>query len=326
MEIGKVPNDVLKNIILDKIKNNREEVLIRPKIGEDCCALDFGEHACVLSSDPITGAVNEVGKLAVNVSCNDIASCGVKPLGLMVTILAPDGTTEKDLDLIMSQICETSAALNVDILGGHTEITSAVSRFVIISTAVGKILKSKLVTTSGAKPGDFIVMTKSAGLEGAAIIAHDKEAELIENLGKNAVEKAKLMINSTSVVREGIIAGEFGVNSMHDVTEGGLLGAIWEAAEASGVGAEIFKDKITIEKETLDICGFYGIDPLRLISSGCMIITCEDGEGLVRVLSEGGVKSAIIGKITENTEKKLISGVLDEEILQPGPDELYKVV
>ncbi len=93
MEIGKVPNDILKEIILNKIRCCRDEVLIRPKIGEDCAAVDFGEYACVMSTDPITGAVNEVGRLAVHISCNDVASCGVEPIGLLATILAPPGTT-----------------------------------------------------------------------------------------------------------------------------------------------------------------------------------------------------------------------------------------
>jgi len=326
MEVGKVPNHILKELILDKIKNNRKEVLIRPKIGEDCCAVDFGENVCVLSSDPITGAVNEVGRLAVHVSCNDIASCGVEPIGLLVTILAPPGTSEHDLDTIMTQICETANSLNVDIIGGHTEITTSVCRFVIITTAMGKVVKNKLVTTSGAKAGDSIVLTKSAGIEGTAIIANDKESELVKSLGKTLVDNAKRFMDSISVVKEGIIAGEFGVSSMHDVTEGGVLGAVWEVAEASGVGVSIYKENIPVAHETLEICKYYNINPLKLISSGCMIITCSDGDGLVKKLEENGVKGAVIGKITVEPVKTFVDEGFEEEILQPESDELYKVV
>lgn len=326
MEIGKVPNDILKHIILNKIKNTREEVLVRPKIGEDCCAIDFGENACVLTSDPITGAVNEVGRLAVNISCNDIASSGVEPIGLLVTILAPAGTTEDDLDLVMTQLCNAAAELNVDIIGGHTEITNAVTRFVINTTAVGKVLKSKMVTTSGAKPGDDVIMTKSAGLEGAAIIAHDKGNQLENVLGKELVNRAKEFIHQTSVVKEGVIAGNFGVHSMHDVTEGGILGAVWEVAEASEFGIQIFRDHILVEPETVEICNYYNINPLKLISSGCMIITCTNGPALVKKINDQGIKAAIIGKITTETPKKLVAGNHSEDILQPESDELYKVI
>lgn len=326
MEIGKVPNNILKEIILDKIKTNRKEVLIRPKIGEDCCAVDFGEHVCVLSTDPITGAVNEVGRLAVHISCNDIASCGVEPLGLLITILAPPGTTVEELDLVMTQICDTANQLNVDIIGGHTEITNSVNRFVIISMAVGKILKEKLIKTSGARAGDQIILTKSAGIEGTAIIAHDKEAELSAKLGEELVKNAKSFVNSISVVKEGVIAGDFGVTSMHDVTEGGVLGAVWEVSEASGVGARIYGDRIPVGIETVKICDFYGINPLKLISSGCMIIACPDGIGLVQRLKENNIDAAVIGELTECCDKLLIHGDKVEPILQPESDELYKVI
>jgi hydrogenase expression/formation protein HypE len=326
MEIGKVPNSVLQKIILDKIKYNRTDVLIRPKIGEDCCAIDFGENACVMSTDPITGAVNEIGKLAVHIGCNDIASCGVEPLGILVTILAPKGTTEQDLDMVMSDICQTSELLNVEILGGHTEITNAVTRFVIITTTVGKVPSNALVKTSGAQPGDRIILTKSAGIEGTAIIAHDKDEELHKNLEVETIETAKSFINSISVVKEGIIAGKFGVSSMHDVTEGGVLGAVWEVAEASVVGAKIYKDLIPIEEETKIICNYFDIDPLKLISSGCMLITCKDGDKLVKEMLEKGIKATVIGMITKETERIIKSGNGFEEIHQPDSDELYKVV
>lgn len=326
MEIGKIPNDILKDIILDKIKYNRKEVMVRPGIGEDCCAIDLGRELCVLSSDPVTGAANEIGRLAVLINCNDIASSGAEPLGLMVTLLAPPGTTEAELNKVMGQLCETANALNIDILGGHTEITDAVNRFVIMSTAVGKTRKETLVTTAGAKPGDHIVLTKSAGMEGTAIIASDKEEELKQHLSEGVVERAKTFIERVSAVKEGRIAGEFRVNSMHDVTEGGILGALWEVAEASEVGVEVWEEKIPVEKETAEICDYYGIDPMKLISSGCMLITCKDGDALVKVLSENGVNAAVIGTITERQEKVLVSHGGRKFIEPPASDELYKVI
>lgn len=326
MEIGKIPNTVLKEIILDKIKGSRKEILVRPKVGEDCCAVDFGDNVCVLSSDPITGAINEIGRLAVHISCNDVASCGAEPLGVLVTILVPPRATEEELELVMTQICDTANSLNVDIIGGHTEVTSAVNRFVIITTAVGSVLKDKLVTTSGAQEGDDIIITKYAGIEGTAIIAHDREEELCSKLEKDVIESSKALVKNISVVKEGIIAGRFGVNSMHDITEGGVLGAIWEVTEASGKGALVYNDKIPIMDETLKICGIYNINPLKLISSGCMIITCKNGSELVMQLESEGVKATIIGQITNSLEKRLVleDGYID--IAEPLSDELYKVV
>ncbi len=326
MDVGKLPNDILKKMILDKIKKTRQEILIRPGIGEDCCSIDFGENICVMSTDPITGTTNEIGKLAVHISCNDIASCGAEPIGLLVTILAPPKTTENDLGTIMNQLSEEASLVNVDILGGHTEITTAVNRTVLICTCVGKVLHKKMITSSGAKPKDLIIVTKSAGLEGTAIIAHEKEKELVHIFDEEFVERAKRYIDHISVVKEGIISGKFGASSMHDVTEGGILGAVWEVAEASNVGVKIYKDKVPVTEETRLICGHYGIDPLKLISSGCMLITCSKGEELIKLLSENGVHATIIGEVTQDKRKIIIENGSENMINQPSSDELYKVV
>lgn len=325
MEIGKVPNDILKEIVLGKLTKNRSEILVRPGIGEDCCVVDFGEFSCVMSSDPITGSANEIGRLAVHVTCNDVAACGVEPLGLIVTILAPPGTSECDLEIIMNQLIETSSSINVDIMGGHTEITAAVSRFVIICTAVGKAPKDRVVTTGGARNGHYLVLTKSAGIEGTAIIAFEKEKELAGHFDPDIIEEARSFIDSISVIREGIISADFGVSAMHDVTEGGVLGAVWEMCEASGSGVEIYYDKIPIAASTERICEYYGIDPLKLISSGSMLIAAEDGEGLVKKLKDENINAAVIGKLVQTERKIFFTDKEPINILQPESDELYKV-
>lgn len=327
LEIGKIPNSVLQKLVLDKIKSNRNDVLIKPKIGEDCCAVEFGEYLCVLSTDPITGTAAEIGKLAVHISCNDIASCGVEPLGMLVTILAPKGSTEEEIELLMNQLTETANMLNVEILGGHTEVTAAVNRFVVISTAVGKAIKDQLVSTSGAQTGDYVIMTKTAANEGTAIIANDKEHELGKCFGKDFVEKSKSFINNISVIKEGIVAGNFGVTAMHDATEGGILGACWEVAEASEKGIELIKESIFVAEETQKICDFFKIDPLKLISSGSMIITCKNGDGLVKELENNGVKASVIGRILQNpSDRFLVSNLIRENLSQPDSDELYKIL
>ena len=282
LKIGKIPNDLLKKIIFNKLKNNREEVLLRPKIGEDCTALDFDGDICLMSTDPITGASNELGKLAVYISCNDIASCGAVPIGILVTLLAPPGTIQAEIEMIMDQMSQTAASINVDILGGHTEITSSVTRIILNCTAVGRAKKGCMITTGGALPTDMLVLTKTAGFEGTAILAFDKMSEISGVIDDNLLCEAKSFIDKLSVIPEGIIAADFGVNAMHDVTEGGVLGAIWEMCEASETGVIINKENIPVAKSTLKICEYFNINPLKLISSGCMLIACCDGEGLVK--------------------------------------------
>jgi len=328
MESGKVPNEILNKFVLSKITKFREDVILRPGIGEDCAAIDFGKYACVLSTDPITAAANDIGKLAVHISCNDIASCGVEPLGLMVTILCPVGTSEVELENVMEQICLTAAELNVEIIGGHTEVTPAVNRMVLSTTCIGKTLKNTIVSSTGARAGDSIVMTKSAGLEGTAIIANDFEHKLVGIINADELNLAKGFIKAISVVKEGILASNFGATSMHDITEGGVLGAAWEVAEASGTGIIINKDIIPVETVTKTICKALDLDVLLLISSGCMLITCPDGEGLVKLLESNNIKATIIGTVTANKNERLLickkDGII-KDIEPPKADEIYKV-
>lgn len=325
MEIGKIPNSILKELVFDKLQLKRPEVLVRPQVGMDCCALEFGNYACVMSTDPITGSSKNAGKLAVHISCNDVASFGVEPIGLLITILVPPGTTGNDLDETIAQLYETARSINVEIIGGHTEVTDAVTRFVAVSTAVGRIVKEKMVKTSGSNPGDALVLTKYAGLEGTAILASEKE-EAQTVLGKELSEEAKSFFESLSIIKEALISADYGATSMHDVTEGGLLGAVWELCEASGNGAVVYEEKVPIAASTRLICSHFKIDPLKLISSGCLLITCKDGDGLAKLLNSCGIPASVIGTMEKRGKRILKAKNGDVPIDEPGPDELYKVI
>ncbi len=153
MHEGKLDFDDLKNIIFHNKTVKRSEVKVRNDVGEDCSIIDFGDCEAIFSTDPITGAEKNIGKLAVHVNCNDIASAGGEPLGLMVTILAPVTSTLDDINNVMKEINEEAAKINVEIIGGHTEVTSAVNKMVISVTVIGKNLKGKSVKTAGASRG-----------------------------------------------------------------------------------------------------------------------------------------------------------------------------
>lgn len=324
MKEGKIPPELLKSLVFNNIKVKSKEVIMRPEIGEDCAAIDFGDYACILSTDPITGADKGAGTLAIHISCNDVATCGVRPVGIMVTVLAPTTATEEEIGRVMKEAGEAAAALGVEIIGGHTEVTSAVNRIVISTTAVGKLLKDRIVRSSGAQEGDDVIMTKWAGLEGTSIIAADKEAVLAGKLSPEEIETAKSFIEHISVVQEGVTAGEFGASSMHDVTEGGILGAAWEIAESSSKGIDIYIDEIPVREVTRKLCNVFGIDPYRLISSGSMLITAKNGAELVRILEAKGIPSAIIGKIRSQGRNIIKNGEI-HKLNPPDVDELFKV-
>lgn len=329
LKTGKLDSRLLEEIVFKNIKFKRPEVITRPGIGEDCAVVDFGSYECVLSTDPITAAVGEIGKLAVHISCNDIASNGIEPLGILLAIMLPEGTTEEQVEMIMKQAGEVSEELGVEIIGGHTEITSAVSKPVIVSTAIGRGEKWASQHTENMNPGDYILMTKQAGMEGTGIIAGDFGEELKGILTEGEFQVAKEMLNQVSVVKEGVIAGKIGTAGMHDITEGGVLGSVWEMCNIAKTGAEVWIEKIPVSDVTKKICDHFDIDYLRLISSGSMMIMVhpEVKDQMMDTLQNAGISVACIGVICEREAGiRMVKGDEKTVIAPPASDELYKVI
>lgn len=330
LQPGKLDLDLLEDLVFKNVKHRREEVLVRPGVGEDCATIDFGPYECVMSTDPITAAISDIGRLAVHITCNDIASNGVEPLGIMLAVMLPPGTTAGDVRRIMEQAAEVSEELGVEIIGGHTEITPAVNRPVIVSTAIGRVQAGGSQRATGMKPGDYIYMTKYAGLEGCGILASDYGAELASVLSGDELAEAQDYLKRVSVLVEGVAAGRVGTAGMHDITEGGVLGAVWELAEITGAGLLIYEDRIPITDTIHKITDYFGIDPLRLISSGSMMIIVHPDKvnALEKALCAVDVPFACIGRVLDGAEGRfLVRANGEKEVLDPpGSDELYRVI
>ena len=327
MNIGKLTNEQLQQGVLSILRPTRSEVLLRPGIGEDCAALSFGDNICVVSTDPVTAAQKDLGRLAVHVSCNDAASSGAEPIALLLTLMAPPRATMADIEGIMRQALETAQELNVEIIGGHTEITDAVTRPILSGTVLASCPRNGLVKTAGGKVGDDLVLTKSAGIEGTYIIASDFKMRALEILGAKDLAFCQNLGKQITVVPEGLLAAKNGAHAMHDVTEGGVLGAVYELCMASGCGVLMEENDIAVLPQTKTLCAALRLDPLRLISSGCMLIACPDGKSMQFVLSQHGISSSVIGYLTHRSEGLRIM-CRDGQIRpmgEPRADEIYKL-
>ena len=327
MKIGKVPENVLKRSVMKQLHYKRDEVVLGPGIGEDCAALALAEdEILVMSTDPITGTAKDIGKLAIQITANDLASAGAEPIGVMLTILLPDGTREIALKRIMEQMECACREAKMQILGGHTEVTAVVNQPVVNVAGVAKAKKGSLISTAGARAGMDIVVSKWVGIEGTMIFAKEKEAELKEHFPADFVDTAIGFDRYLSVVPEAAVAVKSGVAAMHDVTEGGLFGALWEMAEASGVGLEIDLKKIPIRQETVEICEYFDVNPYGLISSGMMLMASEDGNALVHALAEANIPATVIGKATEGNDRVIVRDEERRFLEPPKTDELHKVL
>ena len=231
---GKIPIDILKEVVFKNLGAERREVTVGPTAGLDGAVLDLGDKSLIVSMDPITGAVERIGWLAVNVNANDVATFGVEPAFLFSCIMLPEKADSKIVETICSQMNAAAKDLGIAIVGGHCESTPSLANPIVVGCIMGMTKKGCYVTASGAKPGDKLILTKSAGIEGTAILASDREAELKKALSASTLRNAKNFYRQISVVKDALTAYKTGgVHAMHDPTEGGVAGGIHEMADAS---------------------------------------------------------------------------------------------
>lgn len=327
MKIGKISNKNLKELVFNNLEIDRKEVLDSSEIGSDCAVLDFDGDLLVTSVDPITGASENIGYLAVIVSCNDAYCMRAEPVGILMSVLLPKDIKKSEIKKIIRDAQEAAKKIGVNIIGGHTEITDVVKNVVITSTVLARAKKSDLPRKDLAKVGDRILISKYVGLEGSSILAHDFKDKLEDVLTKDELVQAQLYKHLMSVRDESIIAKDFNVRMLHDITEGGVLGAVHEVATNLGFGAKIFYDKIPVTEVTKKITKFFNIDPLRFISSGSMMLIVPENE-VDDIIKEASLQELFIREIGYLTEKDItmIKNGREIKIGEPKPDELYKVV
>src|SRR5713226_9333680 len=308
---GKLPIDFLKTCIALKGAPDAR-VLIGPRFGEDCAVIDLGTQYLITKTDPVTFASEEIGWYAVHVNANDVATMGARPRWFQACLLFPPGTTEETVRQVFVQIDAASKELGIAVTGGHTEVTNAVTQPVVIGDMHGVVDKDRLITSGGARPGDLVVMTKTAGIEGTSILAAEKAVELRAHLDE-ALRQEALHLRHTpgiSVVKEALLAADLGATAMHDPTEGGIAMGLYELATASGVGLTLDLDAIPILSVTQTICRFFNLNPLGLISSGTLLLTIPPDRwpALQSVFQTEGIVAQVIGTMRQENGISAFAG------------------
>jgi hydrogenase maturation factor len=327
--IGKIPPGIMLRSVYPKLGKRDHRVILGPGIGRDTAAVRQNGAVWVFTADPITGTSSHIGRLSVEINANDIATTGARPKWYLCTILLPEGAKENSLRLIAGEIHETAKRLGVNVIGGHTEVTAGLDRPIIAGFMVGEA-RGRFLSPQNSRPGDRILLTKTAGLEGTSILARDKVSLLRKKGVPEDVRRlARGYQEQMSIVEEALLAaGLKGVHAMHDPTEGGVLNGLWEMAEASGVGIEVWADKIPVAPATQLICFSLGLDPLKLMSSGSLLLAVQQSDSLIvrRALSKFRIKLTEVGKLTNRSKGRVLVRQGKIEALRAVPrDELYRV-
>jgi hydrogenase expression/formation protein HypE len=325
LRVGKLDRETLERNVLRRFHATRKELLLGPVFGVDVAVVKSRRGYLISSTDPITGDVDDIGWYSVHVSCNDVATSGNRPQYIETVILLAEEERDERASEISDGIARAAKQVGADVVGGHTERTPGLGRTIVVTTAFA--FAKAYVTAAGAKAGDSILLTKTAGVEGTSILASMKEAEL-RHLRRGVVAEAKRMNMEMSVVDEAEAAFATGaVHAMHDPTEGGVLGGLYEMGVGSGLGFVVDESKIPVAACTKEVTGALGVDPLRLIASGSMLLAVppSGAKEVLKAIGGAGVEAAVIGRF--GGDRRVIKrGGRSEPVDETVMDELWRVV
>src|SRR3989441_3326392 len=327
--MGKIPPETLLRAVYTNLGRKDKRVLVGPGIGRDSAAVKQDGTILVFTADPITGTPSHIGQHSVEINANDIATTGARPKWYLCTILLPLGTGEDSLREITREIHETAKRLGIAVVGGHTEATPGLDRPIISGFMVGET-RGRVLSAENGRPGDRILLTKTVGLEGTAILGRDK-APLLRKKGvhEGLLKLARSYQEQISVVEEALLAAKLkGVHALHAPIEGGVLNGLWEMAEASDLGVEVWAEKIPVAPATEVICLTLGLDPLKLMSSGTLLLAVEPSRrwAVQKALQNIHGRLTEVGRLTARAKGRvLVRRGRRLALKSVSQDELYKL-
>jgi hydrogenase maturation factor len=274
------------------------EVRLGPELGEDACAIDVPAGTLVAATDPITLTGSGVGSHSVVINANDVAVMGVRPRWFLAAVLLPDGSSEREVRGIFASTRAALEAVGATLVGGHTEVTDAVARPVVVGQMLGLAEDGHVVRTGGAEPGDAIVQAGAAPIEGAAVLAAEAP-ERLSGVDAELQRRAReaLVDPGISVVEAALLATEIGARALHDPTEGGLATGLHELAEASKLKIRLDGAPVLWFEPGLAVCGALAADPWGTLASGTLLAAfpAERADAACGALAARGVPARAIG-------------------------------
>lgn len=334
MEIGKLPENVLKRSVLRQLKTTRDEVQSGAGVGKDCAIFSF-PNTCMTAMQEAAVAVQttEEGKYAASVAettmrrlihrtVNNLAAGGGEAVAVMIGLLLPTNVEEPEVKVLMQEAEDTCKELNIQIAGGQTTVLDTVQAPVAVVTGFGKPFSGTKL--AGCAPGQDVVISKWIGLEGTAVLASKFRDRLLSRYPAYLVNEAAGFDRYLSVIPEAATAVKSGVCAMHDLSEGGVFGALWELAENAGVGLTIDMKKLPLRQETVEVCELCDANPYEMLSTGAMLMTAVDGQALADALEAEGIPAAIVGRTTDKKDRVLLNGDEVRYMDRPKNDALYQ--
>jgi hydrogenase maturation factor len=327
---GKLPSAMLAEL-LAKVTHADPRVLLGPGIGRDAAVIEMDGRLLVAKMDPVTFAIDDIGWYAVHVNANDIACMGARPRWFLATALLPPGAPDSLPGAIFDQLSAACAALGIELVGGHTEVTLGLERPIISGAMLGEATRDEIVMGTGVIPGDRVLLTKGIAIEGTALLAREAHRNLRRHgIPAAMIERAARMLYDPGI---SVVADAQAVTAaakprlMHDPTEGGLATAFDELAQAAAAGVRVDLDAVSVFDETRAVCAALGLDPMGLLASGALlaVVAAADCERVAAHVMNAGITCIPVATIVEGPARVII-GAEDATVPLPSfaRDELAR--
>lgn len=305
MKLGKLSESTLKRAIIKTIKyRDRKHTKWAAGVGMDAACLDVSDwENMIIGTASVSGPIDKHYNRAIIKACNNVWAAGGAVWAVSLAFTLPEYVKEKHIRSIMDAIADYCREKGIVISGGHTEVSAYVTEPIVTVTAYGRQIA--LVSCKNVETGMDIVMSKAIGLEATAMLA--QKEELKERFSPSYIEKGKKYIDYLEIDSEAAVAIKHGVAAMHDVSESGIFGALWEMGEAGNFGLSVNLKDINVYQETIEFCEYYGYNPYIISSGGSLLMITKNGEELVESLEEIGIPAFVIGKVTEVKDKVIIN-------------------
>jgi len=332
-EIGKISPEVFNELIFPRLGARSKSVIVGPQHGVDVGIVEIGDKAVALTTDPVF-IVPEYGWkraawFAIHILASDAVTSGLKPRFLSIDLNLPMEMTKESLEIVWDTMHRECLKLGIAIVCGHTaRYENCHYPMVGGATMISVGEKDEYVTPKMARAGDQIIITKGPAIEATGIFATMFPQLIEREFGLSFSQQAQEVFYKMSVVEDamtavGVGVRENGVAAMHDATECGIWGGLYEIAQAADLGVRVEKERIVVDDCVTEICRYFGIDPYASISEGTLIIACREHKALeiVEALSQKGITSSIAGElispedgmilVEEGNEKRLKHPVVD---------------
>ena len=327
-DIGKISAEIFNELIFPRLGAKNEKILVGPQHGVDVGIVEIGDKAVSFTCDPVF-IVPEYGWersawFALHILVSDSVTSGLKPKFLSIDLNLPMEITKHQLEIVWETIHRECQRLGISVITGHTaRYENCHYPMVGGATVIGIGEKDEYVTPKMARVGDRIIITKGPAIEATGIFATMFTQLIEKQFGKEFAQRAQQVFYQMSVVEDAMTAvnigvRENGVSAMHDATECGIWGGLYELAQAADLGVRIEKEKIVEEDCVREICDYFAIDPYASISEGTLIISCREhkAQEVVDVLALKGIKSSVVGQLIEAKKGMILVEAGEERRLE----------